>query len=400
MAAGDEEKGAQPDGAAAPAVPLAVLFTALLRVGATAFGGPAMIAYIKAVAVTRRRWMDEKTFRGGVALCQSIPGATAMQAAAFVGLRVRGVPGGLATYTGFAFPGFLLMLAFSVLYRHGQDLPAVLSLFHGLRAIVVAIVANAALTFGLSSLRRGRDVVVAGLAAGALAAGISPILVVVAAGVVGCLLLPVVGGVGLGYRRAPMLAGAFRWGAVLLAAAAAGLAALAATDRQLFELSLVMLRADLFAFGGGFASIPLLQHELVEVRHWVDARAFMDGIALGQVTPGPIVITATFVGYLLRGLAGAVVATASIFFPSFIMLALALPLFDWLQQSPLFRRAVRGALLAFVGLLVWATLHFGQAVAWNVPTALLAAAALVALRRKVDVLWVVLVAGVFSVVAL
>ena len=122
----------------------------------------------------------------------------------------------------------------------------------------------------------------------------------------------------------------------------------------------------------------------------------MDGIALGQVTPGPIVITSTFIGYLVRGFLGAVVATLSIFFPSFVILTLALPHFDRLQASGLFRKAARGALLSFVGLLLSVTVRFGLAVSWSVPAIVLASAAFAALLVKVDVVWVVLAVALLS----
>ena len=112
-----------------------------------------------------------------------------------------------------------------------------------------------------------------------------------------------------------------------------------------------MLRVDLFAFGGGFASIPIILHEVVEVRHWMDAKTFLDGIALGQVTPGPIVITATFVGFALEGVPGALVATASIFFPSFFLVLFVWPFFQHVDSLHFFRKGISGVLCSFVGLL-------------------------------------------------
>ena len=385
---------AQPSGVRPVTLP--ELFLAFLRLGATAFGGPAIVAYIRDLAVNRRGWLDDKSFRSGVALCQSIPGATAMQTAAYVGLRARGVLGGLATYIGFGLPAFLLMLLFSVLYQRSHDLPMVLSLFRGLRAIVIALVANAAVTFGWSTLRKAREVVVAGLAAAALAFQANPILVIVAAGLAGVLLLPAGADPG-GDRNAHAPRRGWVPGLLLVLLAAVAVGALFLTDRRLFELAATMLRIDLFAFGGGFASLPIMQHEVVNARQWLDARAFIDGVALGQVTPGPLVITATFVGYHVRALPGAVVGTISVFTPSFVLLVLTLPAFDRLQASPLFRKAVRGALLAFIGLLVSVAVRFGIAVAWTLPLALLGLAAFTALRLKVDMLWVVLVGGILSV---
>jgi chromate transporter len=175
-----------------------------------------------------------------------------------------------------------------------------------------------------------------------------------------------------------------------------GLFALYITDKRLFHLATLMMRIDLFAFGGGFASIPLLLHEIVDVRGWMDSMTFMDGIALGQMTPGPIVITSTFVGYMLYGLSGAIVATAAIFTPSFLMVIFVTPVYDRLKASEYFTGATKGILTSFVGLLFYVTVKFALAVPWDLARALLVCAAFVALYRKVDILYVVLSAAVVS----
>ena len=129
------------------------LFLAFLRLGLTAFGGPAMVAYIRELAVRKKGWLTEESFRHGVAVCQSIPGATAMQVAAYVGLRAGGTFGAVATYVGFGFPAFLLMVALAALYDRVHDLAAVVSAFKGLQVIVVALVANATVSFGHSTIK-------------------------------------------------------------------------------------------------------------------------------------------------------------------------------------------------------------------------------------------------------
>jgi chromate transporter len=159
-----------------------------------------------------------------------------------------------------------------------------------------------------------------------------------------------------------------------------------------------MMRIDLFAFGGGFASLPLMLHEIVNVRGWMDNRTFMDGIALGQVTPGPIVITSTFVGYMSYGPWGAIVATIAIFTPSFLMVVAITPVFDRLKASAYFLEATKGILASFVGLLFFVTLKFALAVPWDIIRAVLVMAAFIALVKKVDILYVVLISAVFSMI--
>ena len=157
------------------------LFFSFLRLGITAFGGPAMIAHIRELAIGRERWLSKEAFQEGVALCQTIPGATAMQVAAYVGLRVRGVRGAITSYFGFGLPAFLLMTALSFLYSRAHSLPAVVAAFSGLQAIVVAIVANAAISFGRNSLTKWQHGVVALMAAGCFWLAVQPILILIIA---------------------------------------------------------------------------------------------------------------------------------------------------------------------------------------------------------------------------
>ena len=167
---------------------LSHLFICFLRLGATAFGGPAMVAYIRKMAVEKNHWLDESSARDGVALCQTIPGATAMQMSAYVGLRAKGVAGAAASFIGFGFPAFLFMVILSALYARTHTLPAVVSAFNGLQAIVVALVANATLSFGRTSIKNWKNVVNALIAAGLFGLKVSPILVIIVAAFLGVVL--------------------------------------------------------------------------------------------------------------------------------------------------------------------------------------------------------------------
>lgn len=378
------------------------VFRAFLRLGLTAFGGPTMVAYIRELAVEKKRWLSKHSFQNGVALCQSIPGATAMQMAAYTGLRAGGPWGALAAYAGFGLPAFVLMVILSALYRTAHALPPVISAFRGLELVVIALMANATLTFAKGSIRDWRDALLAIGAALFLGFHGSPLIAIAVAALLGLFLIR-----GAREDIAPRDEvektswEETRWAAIaMLAIVAAGLVALVFLDRVLFDLSALMVKVDVFAFGGGFASVPLMMHEVVKKRLWLDGRGFMDGIALGQVTPGPIVITATFVGYQVRGIPGAVAATAGIFAPSFFMVLVTVPFLDRLQHSRLFHRALRGILVSFFGLLLAVTVHFALATAWSPLTAGLAAAVFVALRAKIDILWVVLLGALVSVLVL
>jgi len=236
------------------------LFIAFFRLGLTAFGGPAMVAHIRELATRSNQWLDENDFKNGVALCQSIPGATAMQTAAYVGLRVRGISGALAAYIGFGLPAFILMLILSVLYTRFNGLPKFISLFNGLQVIVVAIIINAAYSFGRNVANNYRSVMIALLSAILLWLGISPFMVIIVAGILGVAIYRVsISNTSVYYDKEKI-----QWNAkqiigilVTFLICFTGLYFLSAI---LFNLAAVMLKIDLFAFGGGFASLPLMLH--------------------------------------------------------------------------------------------------------------------------------------------
>ena len=378
---------------------LTQLFLAFLKLGVTAFGGPAMVPYIGKLAVEQRRWLDANTFRDGIALCQTIPGATAMQTAAYVGFRARGVSGAAVSFIGFGLPAFVLMVGLSAFYARSHNLTRVISVFNGLQTIVVAIVANATVSFGKASLKGFSDVVIATIAAAMFGSRCSPILVILLAALMGLLLYkndtPAKSSVSSDRQSSsakPFLS--------VASVAALAFVLLSLFERKLFDLAAIMFRIDLFAFGGGFASVPLMFHEIVEVRSWMDAQTFLNGIALGQITPGPIVITATFVGYMVYGLIGAIVGTVSVFLPSFLIVIGLVPYFDRFRNSIYFSRAIRAILCSFVGLLLAVIFRFASNIPWDVPRVLLATAAFVALLFKVEIIWIVFVGTVISVFCL
>ena len=357
-----------------------------------------MVIYIRRMAVEKNRWLDAAAFSDGVALCQMIPGATVMQAAAYVGLTTRGVIGAGASFVGFGLPAFLLMMTFAALYTYTLDLHIMASAFSGLQAIIVAIIANATLAFGKTTLKNWKAFAIMGIAAALFGLNVNPILIILLAALGGFAIIQpkqpnshcsISSIKNLSYTK-PLL--------LILSVSVIGLLLLFLFNQTLFNLSILLFRIDLLAFGGGFASVPLMLHEIVEVRNWVDSQTFMNGIVLGQVTPGPIVITATFIGYLLGGPLGGVIATISIFLPSFIILVGIAPYFDCLRASPSFNKVIGGVLCSFVGLLLAVTIRFALNGHWDLSHVLLAGSALVALLLKVDILWIVVIGTIISVI--
>ncbi|WP_319582932.1 chromate efflux transporter [uncultured Pseudodesulfovibrio sp.] len=365
------------------------IFLAFIRLGLTAFGGPAMVPYIRSMAVERKQWLDESSFSLGMSLTQLLPGATAMQMAAYVGLRARGGAGALAAYVGFGLPAFLLMLGLTVLYFSARSVTAVNAAFTGLQLVIVALILNAAVNFARRYLNSKADMALACLAGVWLGLKGNPIVAMAVVCALAVVLLrdP---RTGLPEPQEATGRGPLRFALMLLAALVLFLAALYVIDPELFRLGLLMVKIDCFAFGGGYVSVPLMLHEVVEVRGWLTGPMFMDGIALGQVTPGPIVMTGAFVGYAVSGLIGALVAAVTVFSPSLIVLCAAIPFADKLVSSPVARRVLKGSLISLVGLMAAVAVRFGLSIHWTIPQAVFALAAFIALRKKVDILWVVL----------
>jgi chromate transporter len=379
-------------------LPLSGIFLPFLRLGATAYGGPAMVMQIQAMAVTQRGWLSEKDFRNGVALCQTIPGATAIQTAGYVGFRLRAIPGAFAAYAGFGLPAFLMVLILSALYVQASGLPLAVTLLQGLRAVVVAIVVYASLGFARAALTGWRAALIAAAAFVLFVAGLNPILVAGIAAILGMILLPLETALAGGGDGKPAPGHGWPY-AALIVATAAGFLILWFLSPLLFEIAAVFFRVDLFAFGGGLAALPVMYHEVVTVHGWVTPEAFLDGIAIGQITPGPIVITATFLGYQVAGIPGALVATLAIFTPSFLIVVGTIPYFDRFRSSPRLIHALGGIVCSFAGLLFMVAIRFALDVTWTIPLAILCIVAFVALVKGVGVQWVVAGGVVVSLVA-
>ena len=362
------------------------LFLSFFWIGLTGFGGLAMTAHIRRHIVDTRKWLDGSTFDSGLALCQLIPGAIVMQLSAYIGLKVKGVRGAIVSFIGFGLPAFLIMFILSVLYKHSKNITGVETVLSALRVIIVAIVANAAYVFGKKNFHNVNDWIIAAIAAGLFLTKLNPVLVLVVASLLGLVLTKEKSG------SIPKLSTArtFRFFLILLATVIICSTILFFANREYFTLATMMLRIDLFSFGGGLAAMPMMYHELVELFHWFDEKTFMDGVILGQVTPGSIIIAATFFGYMHFGVLGSILATICVFTPSFMILMGIIPFFDKLSSYPQFNKVINGILCSFVGLLAVVTYRFTNGINWNLANILFTLVAFGLLLRKVDVIWVIL----------
>jgi chromate transporter len=371
-------------------VPLIAIFLAFLRVGLTAFGA-AILEKLRTLPV-ERGWLSEDEVQEGLALVQLYPGPIMVDFTAYVGYRLRGVPGALLAAFGFLLPAFVLTTALSALYFAGGNLPWVHGLFLGLETLVIGVLVNVVLTLGAQAVRGRGEAVIASAAFAWLLFGINAVLIPLAALGMGAVALrpkeqapaPETASVppGRGWRLAAVAALA---SAVLVVAVSVSV-----SPSELGRLARSLFIIGSVAFGSGFGILSVLQAEVVQVHAWVSAGEFMDGIALGQITPGPVLITAAFVGYKVGGIAGAALATFAIFSPSIVMTLVFTEAFTAMRHNRWVRGALRGVLAGFAGLLAATVIQLG-AVLTGPALFALAAGAFVAVRFfRLDLAWIFL----------
>jgi len=373
----------------------------IFRLGATAYGGPAMIGQIKQTVVNQYAWLKEEEFLRGMALCQLIPGATMVQMVTYVGYRLRGFWGALISAVAFIFPAFIALLILSMFYFKMETIPFIHALFKGLGAIVVAIVLNASITLGKPIIKDWKVILISVLSFFSFFFRLNILLIFVLAGVAAILLHP------MGSQlKAPPLQKIKREGTNGRDYLLLGLLAILifislifaySIDPQLTSLCLRLSKIGALAFGGGFTMIPLIQYEVVNHFQWLSTKEFLDGIALGQITPGPIMITATFIGYKLSGFLGALMATIAIFSPSFFILIFLIPYYDKLKGIEIVRTIERGILGSFIGMLGLVLYNFGKTAFVDIPSVIFAVAAFLALLKKVNLPYILLVGGFLSI---
>jgi len=382
-------------------IPLRLIFSRFFKLGATAYGGPAMISQIKEVALNRYGWIKEGEFMRGVALCQLIPGATMVQIVTYIGYRVRGIWGALTAAVAFVLPAFIALLALSAIYFKYNSLWFVEALFKGLGAIVVAIILNACITFGRSVLKDWKVILIAVLSFFAFFFKWNFVLIFILAAFAGVLLRPKILQTKVTPSGGPPLQVVKEKVYLIVALLAAFICLVLVLsyliDPRITALSLSLSKIGALAFGGGFTAIPLIQYEMVDRFHWLSTKEFLDGIALGQVTPGPILITATFIGYKISGFLGAFMATLGVFFPSFFILVLLIPYHDRLRAVEKVRMMEQGVLGSFIGMLALVLHNFGRASLVDIPRILMALAAFVAIYKKISLSYILLAGGMLSI---
>ncbi len=367
------------------------IFLRFLRFGALAWGGPAaQIAMIKDECVHRERWVDEETFIKVLAVYQALPGPEAHELCVYLGRVRAGKLGGLLAGLGFMLPGFALMLGLSVLYVEADLAGRLDELFYGLKAAVAGLIAWALVRLSRSFITD--------IPLGVLAAAGFVLTLLFSAGFFLILL-----GAGLAYEA---WTSASRWtrrtqslgfGLPAVLALLAGAVTASLTVEILWE----GLKTGLVTFGGAYTAIPYLQDVSVDGKHWLSESQFVDGLAMGGVLPAPLIIFSTFVGYLAGGIAGGLAMTVGVFLPAFVFPVFLHRRLVSLAENPRVRPFLLGVAAGVIAVIAAATIEIVEAGVVDVPTALLAVGAFLALSAwhgKLTVLYVVLGAGALGAI--
>jgi chromate transporter len=354
---------------------LAALF---LRLGATAFGGPAAhVAMMEDEVVRRRRWMTREEFLDLLGATNLIPGPNSTEMAIHVGHRRAGFPGLVVAGASFIVPATLIVTAIAWGYVAYGRLPAAEGLLRGVKPVVVAVVVQALLGFARTAARTVPLAAVGAAAALAAALGAHELGVLAAAGTLVA---------GARVARRPRAGLAVAAPLVLPAAAA-----LSAAPFSVSHLFLVFLKIGSVLYGSGYVLLAFLRSDLVERLGWLSEAQLLDAGAVGQVTPGPVFTTATFIGYLLGGGAGAAASTLGIFLPAFVFVALSGPLVPRLRRSPVAGAFLDGVNVASLALMAVVSAQLARSAVTDLPTAALALASAVLLFRfRVNSSWLVL----------
>ena len=392
------------------------LFLSFLKIGLVGFGGGvAVLAQIRTLTVRKRHWLTDSDFAEAVALAQSLPGTSAGNSVTYIGLRLRGWRGAAAAMSGFILPSMLMMIGLAIVYKHLRAFSDTQRFFHGLNGAVVALILVTAWRMGRNILTKRWQWLVAVLSFLAVAILEATVLeVVFAAGLIGIYMdsfaekqwerLRDIRSI-VTRRRARVRARLAKQrrarkpepeeSTTLRSLSVLALAMpVFAKLGLLLTLSAIFLRMGSVTFGGGLVMLPLIESEVVNTHHWLTHQEFADATALGQITPGPVLITATFVGYRVAGTLGALVATVTIFLPAFLMTIAAASSLRRFRSNAQVQSFLRGIAPAVVGLLVAAGLSVGRSGihSW-IGLMIMLAAMFTLIRFRPNPFWVILGAG-------
>jgi chromate transporter len=370
----------------APPTPLSEIALLFLKLGTTAFGGPAAhIAMMEEEVVRRRHWLSEQEFLDYLSAVNFIPGPNSTEMAIHIGHRRAGWPGLVVAGSCFIFPAAILVGILAWAYVRWGALPQAAGLLYGVKPVVIAVVLQALWKLGRSAVKTLWLAALAILSLTLATAGVNELLVLAIGGVLG---LAVISN-GLRGKRTALFAPGMK--PALSAAAVIG----ASATVGLWPIFLIFAKIGSVLFGSGYVLLAFLRADLVERYHWLTQQQLLDAVAVGQVTPGPVFTTATFVGYILHGPSGAIAATVGIFLPAFFFVAISAPLLPKLRASRPAGAILDGINVASLALMVLVTWQLARSavVDWFTLLLGLSSAAVLIRFRGINSAWLVLAAG-------
>ena len=370
---------------------LAVLF---LRLGTLAMGGPAAhIAMMEDEVVRRRRWMTHERFLDMLGVCNLIPGPNSTEMAIHIGQLRAGFAGLVVAGACFIIPAAAIVLAIAWMYVRFGTMPQAVGLLYGVKPVIIAVVLQALWGLGRTAIKSR---ILAALAIVALIASfldVNDMIVLLGGGLVMLAIRAVEDRAAARATLAAIPVAARASGAKGAALAAAAVA----VPFSLTTLFLFFLKVGAVLFGSGYVLLAFLRTDLVDRLHWLTEAQLLDAVAVGQVTPGPVFTTATFIGYILGGFRGAIVATIGIFLPSFFFVSISGPLIPHLRRSPLAGAFLDGVNVGAWALMAAVTLFLARSAVIDLTTMLLAiSSAVVLLRYRVNSAWLVLGGGLIG----
>lgn len=365
------------------------IFLAFFKMGFTAFG-PAMMMETKKNIVKRLKWINEKEFLEALALAQLVPGATFVSLTIYIGYKLKGLLGAGVSFIGFILAPSFIMVVLSWLYFKYENISFVNVLFKGLGAVVVALILNAVWDLVKTTTTNIRTIIIAITSFIISILYNNIFLILLISSVMGIILIPI--------RTEEMKAtnvvdkAKIQWKDIIIICIIILLFFMSTLfNKELLSMAGVLFKIGALVFGNGFTMIPLIQQEVVNIHHWLNLDQFMVGVALGQMTPGPVVITATFIGYKVMGVIGAIVATIAIFIPSFLLVVSIFGIYTKIKNNSWVNSALKGVLSSFVGIMALVVINTGRHALVDAYTIILFVVSFSILKfTKLDSKWVIL----------
>lgn len=368
------------------------------KLGVIGFGGPAAhIAMMEEEIVTRREWLTRSRFLDLIGATNLIPGPNSTEMAIHVGYIYGGFWGLILAGVCFLIPAVVITGIFAWIYVAFGDLPQIAPLFYGIKPAVLAVILGALWKLGKKAVKSYQLFLIGFGVAVLLLLGINEVIALLIGGFVGMLLLKKV----LPKQTAEGLIGTLSFGTILKVIAATT----TKTVPPLWKLGLFFLKVGSILFGSGYVLIAFIEGELVNQNGWLTQQQLLDAIAIGQFTPGPVLSTSTFIGYVIAGLPGAIVATIGIFFPSFVFVMILNPLIPKLRNSQWTSAFLDAVNVSAVGLMAVVTLQLAYNLFWQpfdyIAILIFAVGAIMLFRFQLSPLWLVLggaILGLFSTI--